>query len=163
MNIPSPWLLAAIFLASSIVSGCADTTTPQANPTISNPEKDADAVNTDNSASKSKTEVQLPAAAEEDLTNSIPKDIYIAEEYLSSQMAEIAGKQNVILEYEVDDIESFIESFHDGMKEQGWVLVTSSKLPIGTLANFSKDDRKCTVSISPPKDQIVKVAILLPQ
>lgn len=91
------------------------------------------------------------------------EDTFIAEGLTSSELSEVGGKQNLILQYPESDIASFVEAYHKGMKEQGWTLVTSSELPIGTIANFSKDDRKCTVSVAPPKDQIIKVAIMLPQ
>ena len=73
-----------------------------------------------------------------------------------------AEKDNLILEYAAsDDHNTFVKNYLDSMTKQGWTQVTSSELPIGTMTNFSKDQRKCTISISPPKNDLVKVAIVL--
>lgn len=163
MSVPRPNSLAAVGLAIGIFSGCIGTTPPQSNPSTRNTDENSDASSSNAVRSLSNAEGQQPLAAAGDLSDLIPEDIYVARKHMSSRMTQIGGKQNLTLEYDVSDIESFIEAFHNGMKEQGWTLVTSSALPIGTIANFSKSDRKCTVSIAPPRDRIVKVAIMLPQ
>ena len=102
------------------------------------------------------------ADSEAALPEGIPEDIHIADGATSSQLNEAGGKQSLILEYPAGDAAPFIKDYHEAMKSNGWTLVTSSELPIGTIANFTKDDRKCTISISPPKEEIIKVAIMLP-
>ena len=93
------------------------------------------------------------------IPDDFPKDIYIAEG--ATDAKETGGTGNLILEYPESDIDAFIKSYREGMVEKGWTQLASSKLPIGTITNFSKDDRKCTISISPPKDNVIKVAIVL--
>lgn len=146
----------------AIIVGCAGSTDPDPSPSTGEAGASVDSP-AQPSSSESGDEVDTPATEDKSASDSVPEDLYIAENHSSAQVNEIGGKQNLVLEYPAGDTESFVETFHNRMKEKGWTLLTSSELPIGTIANFSKDDRKCTVSIAPPKDQIIKVAIVLPQ
>ena len=163
MSIHHPWSLSAFLFAMAIFVGCAGSTDPDPSSSTGETGASVDPPAAQPSSSESGDEVDTPATEDNGALDSVPEDLYIAENHSSAQVNEIGGKQNLVLEYAAGDTESFVESFHNGMKEKGWTLLTSSELPIGTIANFSKDDRKCTISIAPPKDQIIKVAIVLPQ
>lgn len=95
------------------------------------------------------------------IPDDFPSDIYVVDGAKVIEFKEIGGKKNLILDYPASDSDDFVESYQNGMSEQGWTVVASSKLPIGTITNFSKDDRKCTISVAPPKDEVIKVAIVL--
>ena len=162
MSIHHPWSLSAFLFAMAILVGCSGTTDSDPSSSTSETSASADSPAAQPSSSEPGDDVQTPAAEDKSALDSVPEDLYIAENHSSAQVNEIGGKQNLVLEYAAGDAESFVETFHNGMKEKGWTLLTSSELPIGTIANFSKDDRKCTISIAPPKDQIIKVSIVLP-
>lgn len=91
-----------------------------------------------------------------------PTDIFVANDPKVTAFKEIGGKKNLLLEFLANDGDDFVKNYQDGMSHHGWKLVSSSKHPIGTISNYSKDDRKCTISISPPEENSIKVAIVLP-
>ena len=108
---------------------------------------------TDQATSDDSAAVSIP--------DDFPNDIHIADGAKSAEFVQAGGKDNLVLMYAESDEQQFIKSYLDAMVSQGWTQVTSSKLPIGTITNFKKDDRKVTVSISPPKDKMIKVALVL--
>ena len=158
MTVQRPGSLCALLLAVVMFTGCTGSTESPQNPPAVNAGTNDEALDTD----YSNLENQTSSASSEESFDAFPDDIFIAQSHSSAQLSETNGMQNLHLKYPASDIASFVEIFHDGMKEKGWTLVTSSELPIGTIANFSKDDRKCTISVAPPKDQIIKVAIVIP-
>lgn len=97
------------------------------------------------------------------IPESFPKDVYTAEAPTDAQFSEAGGKTTLTLLYAGRDKEDFfVKSFQAGMAEQAWTEVTSSKLPLGTITNFAKDGRKCTISIGQVPDQdLLRVAIML--
>lgn len=157
--------MCATLLAMAMFAGCTgDTETtpsPESTPANSQP------VTPEASEPEEATETEKAKDNNEETSNSIPDDfpddIYVADGSKTSEFKESGGKNNLILEYPASDIDEFVAGYQKGMTEQGWTQVTSSKLPIGTITNYSKDDRKCTISISPPKDEVIKVAIVLPK
>ena len=163
MSIQSPGISCAFILALVTFTGCTGSTeSPQnslaANAGASAPTSQA-ALTSDHSNSENKT----PTASSEEALDGLPEDVFVAKSHVSSQLTETSRHRNVHLKYSAGDIENPVSTFHAGMKDNGWTLVTSSELPIGTIANFSKDDRRCTVSVAPPKDQLVQVAIVIPK
>lgn len=149
-------------LAMAMFVGCAGNTetAPDSDPQVDNSESQVDRSEPESVVS------ETPAASAEDegtaklIPDSFPEDIFVAEGREVIDFKEMGGKMNLILNYPATDIDEFIKSFQDGMAAQGWTVVASSKLPIGTLTNFSKDDRKCTISIGEPKDNVIKVAVI---
>ena len=95
------------------------------------------------------------------IPDDFPKDIHVAEGAKSAEFVQAGGKGNLVLMYSATDEEQFVKTYLEAMVAEGWTQVTSSKLPIGTLTNFKKDDRKVTISISPPKEEMIKVAIIV--
>lgn len=145
----------ASLLAVALFMGCAESTE-----TVTDPPPSSDSADT-----VSEPAAQDATVVEESPDNAIPddfpSDIYVADGQTTAELRDIGGKKNLILDYPASDEDEFIKGYQDGMAEKGWAVVASSKLPIGTLTNFSKDDRKCTVSIGQPEDGVIKVAIIL--
>ena len=79
---------------------------------------------------------------------------------VSAQSSDRNGKISLILDYDTTDVKAVVEKSQTEMAALGWKQIVSSDLPAGTVTNYSKDDRKCTVSIG-PNDGQVKVAIML--
>lgn len=152
-------LFSLIAVLGVLLSGCS-TSTPNAGTTVLNEQPGASGDGSGSSVAEPEADSGTESGAS-DIFASVPDDIYVAEGHSSVDMVESGGRKNLVLEYPVSEIAAFIEAYHEGMKASGWELVTSSELPIGTLANFSKEDRKCTVSIAPPKEEIIKVAIVM--
>ena len=94
------------------------------------------------------------------IPDSFPSYIYVADGWSSTDFKKSGGKDNLILQYPEGGNEDLVKNYLDGMSQKGWAQETSSELPIGTITNFSKDSRKCTISISPPKDKTITVAII---
>ena len=139
-------VLAIIFCIGCSTETETDTNTKQKTNNTKN-------TNTQESSSDKSTKASIP--------DDFPEDIFVADGATKTNYAESGGAQNLILEYPESEIDAFIKSYQEGMIKQGWTEVTSSKVPIGTITNFSNGDRKCTISISPPKEKIIKVAIVL--
>ena len=138
------------FLALFILVGCSgeSETKSNAGSTTNAPKSDT---STSSSANKQETGPSIP--------DDFPKDVHVAAGATATSFEGSDGAGNLILEYPESEIDVFIKSYLEGMVQLGWNQVTSSQLPIGTITNFSKDDRKCTISISPPKEKVIKVAI----
>ena len=150
--------LSLTILTMALLTGCSGTAETQSGTASSanvdsNP-SDTAADSEDNAVANGDDETAAVSIPED-----FPADIHIAEGAQSAEFLEIGGKENLILEYPASD--DFVKNYLDGMAQQGWNQVASSELPIGTITNFSKDERKCTVSISPPKDNRIKVSIAL--
>ena len=146
-----PISISVSLLALVMFVGCSGNTEPKP---ASGSKTNGSNSSSPTSNAKEKTNASVP--------DGFPNDVYIADGAKVVDFKKSGGKDNLILEYPESDIDEFVTSYLDGMTEKGWTQVTSSKLPIGTITNFSKDDRKCTISISPPKDKVIKVAIMLP-
>lgn len=152
-----------IVLTSLMLVGCAGDADPapggEPAARISSPE------NQQNSAAEpaeaEKSDIESRETASHSIPDGFPADIFVADGSTVLEKNDNGGKKSLVLEYAASDIEEFIKNYQDGMSQRGWTQVASSKHPIGTITNFSKDDRKCTISISPPKAELIKVSILL--
>ena len=94
------------------------------------------------------------------IPDDFPSDIHIVDAAKSTELKKSGGKDNLVLTYPERDHDELVKSYLEGMSQLGWAQVTSSKLPIGTITNFTKEDRKCTISIGLPEDKMIVVAII---
>lgn len=159
----------AVITLLATVTGCSsDAEVEQAsqqNESASSSQSGETQVGMETNAEASGSNLEASGNAEPKVTlipGDFPKDVYIAENPTDAQFSESGGKVNLTLLFAGSDADALVKSFQEGMAEQGWTEVTSSKLPLGTITNFSKDDRKCTISIGPvPDKDLLKVAIML--
>ena len=90
-----------------------------------------------------------------------PKDVVVVAGSQVTSFMEAGNKMTLMLRYPEGDVEELVKRYQVGMADQGWKQVASSALGIGTVTNYSKDDRKCTISIGKQGDGQLKVAVML--
>ncbi len=69
-----------------------------------------------------------------------PKDVYVAANPIDAWLSESSGKVNLTLLCAAYDADALVKSFQEGMAEQGWAVVASSKPPHGTITTSPKTD-----------------------
>ena len=154
LNGSSLAFLCVAMIALTGLAGCTDSATVAQNSEskkILNPEIQEVASDLDDGTKQDTPKNEIP--------KSFPNDVFVADDPVTVHYNKKGESKNLILDYAANDHDAFVEQCQDSMTGSGWKTVTSSELALGTITNFSKDARKCTITIGRPKDGLIKVAI----